>query len=134
MRRILITGSRTWDAPWIVHQELAGILTQGPFTLVYGECKQGVDRQAETWAKAMIASGRLVTLEPHPARWDTFGAAAGPIRNKAMVDLGAYLCLAFISPCVRVDCMKPKPHGSHGAVGCVTLADEAGIPVRIFKR
>jgi len=61
--------------------------------------------------------------EVHRADWKKYGRAAGPIRNKQMVELGADLCLAFPD--------HPKGHGSRGTWNCVKLAQQAGIPVLV---
>lgn len=55
--------------------------------------------------------------------WTKYGRAAGPIRNKEMVRLGADLCLAFPD--------HPKGQGSRGTWGCIDLAHQAGIPILI---
>jgi len=79
--------------------------------LVHGAAR-GADQLAASVGKSMG-----FVLEAHPAQWNVHGKAAGPIRNKEMVDLGADLMLAF-------------PRGSsRGTRGCMTLADKAGIEV-----
>ena len=55
----------------------------------------------------------------HPADWDKHGKAAGMIRNREMVALGADICLAF--PIGR----------SPGTRACIREAQRAGIPVRV---
>jgi hypothetical protein len=49
-----------------------------------------------------------------------------------MVSLGADLCLAFIGDCTSPRCDIEGEHPSHGATGCASLAEAAGIPVRRF--
>lgn len=68
---------------------------------------------------------RLFNLqaEVHRADWKKYGRAAGPIRNKQMVELGADLCLAFPD--------HPKGEGSRGTWNCVDLAQQARIPVLV---
>ena len=79
--------------------------------LVHGAAR-GADQLAASVGKSMG-----FVLEAHPAQWDVHGKAAGPIRNKKMVDLGADLMLAF-------------PRGqSRGTRGCMKLAAGAGIEV-----
>lgn len=112
--RILVTGSRAFTQPQIVWSALDDVLSKhGTFTLVVGDCPTGADAFARTWG------GRhWVITEVHKADWRTHGRAAGPLRNKAMVDAGADLVLAF--PLGR----------SAGTRGCMRLAAAAGIPVK----
>lgn len=123
MRRILVTGSRDWtDAETIreaLHAEyLRAVMETGDEpVLVHGHCPTGADAIAD--AVWLTNTGQL--SERHPADWDRYGKAAGPRRNQEMVDLGAYVCLAF-----------PLP-GSRGTRHCMTAAERAGIPVRVFE-
>jgi hypothetical protein len=78
-------------------------------TIVHGAGK-GADRII-----GIYAASEGWPTEEHPAKWNTFGAAAGPIRNQIMVDLGADLCLGF-----------PLP-GSRGTYDCMERARKAGI-------
>jgi hypothetical protein len=127
--RVLITGSRrttlaeddfirsTVNA---VYRDWIDQLETDPdheFVLVDGDCPYGgADVACRTW---VAIRGPRVRSEQHPADWNTHGKAAGPIRNQAMVDLGADLCLAF----PRAD--------SKGTWDCVRRAADAGIPVHI---
>jgi len=109
--RILITGSRTWTAVSTLRAELARWRQVYPdAVLVHGACR-GADLMA-----AGIWLGWHLPAEPHPADWTRHGRAAGFLRNRAMVDLGADVCLAFIR------------NDSHGATHCADLAQAAGIP------
>lgn len=81
----------------------------GEIVLVHGGCT-GADTLA---AEEAVKLGWRA--EAHPADWETHGNAAGPIRNKHMVSLGAAYCIAF-------------PGGS-GTAHCKRLAKVAGIPV-----
>lgn len=119
--RILITGSRTWDAADVIHDELDMCSNearnlQQPVTVVHGGAR-GVDRIAGTWARERAASGWPVTEEIHPADWDNLGKRAGMVRNQTMVNLGADFCLAFIRD------------NSPGATACARMAETAGIRV-----
>ncbi|GAA4891110.1 DUF2493 domain-containing protein [Streptomyces coeruleoprunus] len=119
--RVIVTGSRAWtdktaiwDALNDVHQE------HGPFVLVHGACSTGADAIAHEWFQA---AARLVRVEEERflAAWETRGKAAGPERNKRMVEAGADLVLAF-----------PLPQGS-GTQHTMKLAREAGIEVREYR-
>jgi hypothetical protein len=115
--RILVTGSRDWPDHDVIYDALDAILFARPdgrdSHLVVGDCPRGADRIAYQWAVTA-----MVPTEIHRADWTALGRAAGPMRNKTMVDAGADICLAFIR------------NGSRGATGCAALAEAAGIPVR----
>lgn len=113
--RVLITGSRYYDNRSQMESALNIHTMHIPrlrkVTVVHGGAP-GADTLAGEIAKYLG-----MQVEVHPAEWGKYGKAAGPIRNKHMVDLGADICLAF-------------PVGdSHGTRGCMSLAEEAGIPV-----
>ncbi|TVZ01226.1 DUF2493 domain-containing protein [Trebonia kvetii] len=116
--RILVTGSRDWDDAAAIDEAIKDA-TQGiswhKVTIVVGDCPTGADRLADQWALE-----REVDVERHRAAWNTYGRAAGPIRNLQMVNCGADLCLAFIR------------NGSRGASGCADYAEAKGILVRRF--
>lgn len=129
--RVLVTGSRSWQDPLTVWQELYALAIRaygdydgGHFlTVVHGNAATGADRMAQQWVQ--MATFQLwqpvnITEEAHPADWK-IGRQAGILRNQYMVDLGADLCLAFIRD------------GSRGATHCATAAQEAGIETRILR-
>lgn len=112
--RILITGSRTWTDNTRIRNALAHWCEQYPdAVLVHGNAR-GADRIA-----AVIWRRWGLPTEAHPANWSQHGRAAGHLRNREMVQLGATVCIAFI-----------RNH-SPGASGCVALAHQAGIPVHL---
>lgn len=114
MYRVIVTGSRDWVDRKAVEARLLALhdLHGNDLVVVHGDCPTGADRIAKEFCEQMG-----ITQDPHPADWDTHGKAAGPIRNKKMVDLGADLVLAF-------------PLGvSRGTRGCMGLAKNAGIKV-----
>lgn len=133
MIRILVTGSRTWTDEDTIRTAFAQVISQhGPenVTVVHGACPRGADALADEVATGWTG----VTVERHPADWQSFGKAAGYRRNREMVRSGADVCLAFIAECARPGCRRPRPHGTHGAAHCAELAELAGIPVRRFPR
>lgn len=120
--RILVTGSRRWSDADVVNQVLFNYrMTAGigePVTIVHGHCPTGADAMADLWTVSAHSVDPDVALpERHPAKWDVYGPAAGPLRNQEMVDLGADLCLAFVEP------------GSRGTRDCIRRARAAGIDV-----
>lgn len=144
--RILVTGSRSWDDRDIVRDVLTDAVHQNlPAVIVHGACPSGADAIASWWVRQN--SNLDITEEPHPADWDACGSDcpsyshrrprkpgdtthpgvlpdycpnAGPRRNKAMVALGADLCVAFFR----------KGAWNRGTANCASLARRAGIRVR----
>jgi hypothetical protein len=100
-----------------VWHELNQAATTVGVTVVHGDCPTGADAYANMWGHIQPD----VTIEKHPADWETHGRAAGPIRNRKMVELGADVCLAFIK------------NNSPGASGTAQMAQEAGIKTLIFR-
>lgn len=118
--RILVTGSRDWSDADTMFRAL--LRQPGDAQLVHGGCK-GADLMADRLWKILgrIELNGRPYPEVHEAKWSEFGAAAGPIRNQRMVDLGADVCLAF-----------PMPW-SRGTWDCVRRARAAGIAVEIIN-
>lgn len=133
--RLLITGSRDWDNEAAITKPLTALLATTTFSgktliLIHGAHPTGADAIANNWAEWHRHHGARIEIERHRADWRTHGLAAGPIRNREMVAAGADACLAYIGPCRKRSCGRPKPHGSHGAMDCADAAEAAGIPVR----
>lgn len=133
--RVLVTGSRSWRDIEAVHTALDALARSAArsgfagLTVVHGGAK-GADRTAALWVTSRQREGWPVAAEPHPvsgAEWREQGNAAGMRRNARMVDLGADCCLAFINPCEKEKCRRPRPHGTHGTVQCADLAEAEGI-------
>lgn len=128
MKRLLITGSRSWTDYATIDAELAAVWHQwgrpSDIVLVSGGCPRGADRLCE-----LVWGIKGWTVERHPvtaAEWAA-SRAAGFDRNARMVALGADACRAFIGPCQKPGCPESMPHGSHGARHCAGLAEAAGI-------
>lgn len=119
--RILVTGSRDWEDLGLVYETLrnAWHWVQGPVIVIHGGCPTGADDMAHCWARPL--RGVNVTEEIHRADWAKHGKAAGPIRNRQMVDAGADVCYAFIK------------NRSRGATGCADMAERAGIETIRFR-
>lgn len=126
-KRVLVTGSRGWSnrpaidgALYLAWEHVGG----GRPILVSGACPTGADAIAEyIWAKHVGSD----FIERHPAQNYGDWPACGPIRNKAMVEMGADICASFIGPCSSPRCRIKGAHDSHGATGCADLAEAAGI-------
>jgi YspA, cpYpsA-related SLOG family len=109
----LVTGSRDWTDECSVLYEIAFTIPSTAI-LVQGGAK-GLDTTfGRLWA-------RWGPQEVYPADWQQYGRSAGMIRNQEMVNLKPDLCLAFIK------------NDSPGASGCLEMARDAGIPVRVWR-
>jgi hypothetical protein len=137
--RILVTGPRDWPTDWDSQQFVFAALNAHTTdrdgrpiaaTVIEGGCETGVDKLVRQWS----SHRQHITPETHAANWTRLGPAAGPARNQVMADAGADECLAFIAPCTRPRCARPKPHDSHGTADCIRRAEKAGIPVRRFTQ
>jgi hypothetical protein len=89
---ILFTGSRDWPEddtePIELATERAFWNERGePYHVYVGDCPRGVDkivRDKLEWVNKHLHVG--VTLHVFKADWDQYGKAAGPLRNRAMVE------------------------------------------------
>jgi hypothetical protein len=115
--RVLLTGSRTWDRPDVIHSRLAAMRAAAEangyeFVLVHGGCKKGADLIGHQWA---INTG--TPYERYPAKWRRYGLAAGAIRNSMMIDTKPDKVIGFL----RDD--------STGTTGCLNEARARGLRV-----
>jgi hypothetical protein len=126
--RLLITGDRNWRDAVRVYNALDSFLVElygwqslpdnpsHETTLISGDA-----RGADTYADVC---GQLLgfTIERYPANWDEYGRAAGPIRNKQMLDSGVDHCIAF----------HDDLGASRGTRDMVEKCEDAGISVTII--
>lgn len=125
--RVIFTGSRDWvgveaegavtDILYTLHG-LAEALGQ-PLEVVHGDCPTGADAIVDRWARRRLDHG--VKLETYPAQWDVWGKKAGPMRNGRMIADGADMVIGFWR------------NGSRGTGGCLTMAQEEGIPTHVIE-
>lgn len=106
--RVIVCGGRDYTDARTVRR-VVHALDHDTVTIVHGGAR-GADVLAET-----VAMECGIRVEPHPALWALHGKAAGPIRNREMLDAGADLVLAF--------------PGGRGTAHMVSIARAAGIPV-----
>ena len=116
--KILVCGGRDferYDALCVILDELLEKLDTGTVEIVSGHCR-GADMLGEKYARE-----HNIKVKLFPADWNTHGKAAGPIRNKMMVDyitpFEERLVIAFLSK------------ESRGTRHTVSLARERKIPV-----
>lgn len=109
--RILVCGGRDYANMQKVADTLEAL---SPSSIIHG-CAAGADDLADMWAGA-----NYVPVLPFTADWGGFGKAAGPLRNKAMLEKG------------KPDLVIAFP-GGKGTANMVKQAREAGIPVMEVK-
>jgi hypothetical protein len=110
--RVLVTGGRDYaDADLVTRA-----LTMLKATEVAQGGASGADRLAALWAH-----DNNVPCVTFPADWAKHGKAAGPIRNRQMLD-------AF-----RPDVVAAFP-GGRGTAHMITHAEDCGVPVVCFPR
>lgn len=116
--RVLVCGGREfddWDLLCKTMLEIGcvgrGVLSE--LTIIEGEAK-GADFLARVWAKWLG-----VKYEAYPADWKKHGLSAGFIRNKQMLESNPDLVVAF--------------PGGRGTANMVSIAKEAGVPVKIVR-
>ena len=92
MVSVVIGGYRNFENYEIFKNFVDSCLAELDFkemTILSGHCK-GVDLMGERYAKE-----KDLALELYPAEWKKYGKAAGPIRNKQMVEK-ADIVIAFV--------------------------------------
>lgn len=133
LRRIIVCGSRDWGVANPRHEESAVkralqecacihdflswyryLHVQG-IEIITGD-GTGADQVGKRWA---ISNG--IEHRSFPAKWDLYGRAAGPIRNREMAIYGADDCVAF---------WDGESTGTKSMIG---LARDHGIPVTIQR-
>ena len=126
MITVLVCGSRNWDDQDKVDKHLDRVYNgYDSLHLIHGGAV-GADSMSEIWARKTIHP-RLRYISVHKADWAMYGKAAGPIRNKEMLDhlelrkpKGDTLVLAFRSNGV-----------SNGTDNMISISRKAGFPVEI---
>lgn len=123
---MIVTGSRDWPFEDTVHRALDGALEHAiecrrHLLVRVGDCWTGADRYAQRWVDRQIHDGKHVLGMIYKADWEGEEKAAGPNRNRRMVEAGADLVLAF---------QKDK---SRGTESTIQLARKAGIPVNLIS-
>ena len=117
-KKVLICGDRNWLKWEPIRAWLCKLQDWGYDTVVEGEAR-GADTLAREEAEQLG-----FTVLKFPANWNQYGRAAGPIRNREMLDQHPDLVLAF--------------HGnisaSKGTRDTVEEAKRRGIPVVLVEQ
>ncbi len=118
VRKVVIGGCRDFEDYAVlcdfVDACLARIKNQCEICIVSG-CCSGVDKLGERYA-----AEHGYAVERHPADWERHGRAAGPIRNREMVECADYV-IAFWDGVSR------------GTQSLIAAAEELGKPLRVKK-
>lgn len=128
MRRLLVTGSRSWEDVETTRRVLLQFYTWlgGSVVLVHGGAN-GADKTCSAiWTSAGLPE------EVHRPIWYPGGVydwRAGFTRNNKMVARGADHALAFDLPCMKPRCTRPIGHVTHGTADAIERITAAGIPL-----
>lgn len=113
--RVLVCGARNWDDMLTIVQRLKLL---PPDTVIVHGGATGADSQADAVGKVLGFK-----VEPYPADWTKYGKAAGPIRNRQMLDTNPNLVLAF----------HDNLEASKGTRDCVDEARRRGTAVEVHR-
>lgn len=115
-QRVLVCGGRDYEDRAQLFRVLDAAHLANPIICLIHGAARGADTLAADWAL-----GRGVLCNAYPADWDRDGRAAGPIRNKKMLDVGKpHLVIAF--------------PGGRGTANMKQQAEAAGVPVVSVRR
>ena len=113
--KVLITGDRTWEAKDVILKVLHELK---PKLVIQGGAR-GADTLANECAKAL-----KIQVINYIADWAKYGKAAGPLRNRSMIDENKpELVLAFHDNLAK----------SKGTKNMVMLANNRGVPVYLYN-
>lgn len=113
--RVLVCGGRNFDDQLMFNTFMDAVHEKYIVTVIIEGEARGADTMARLWAE-----NRMVECIKFPAKWSEYGKAAGPMRNKQMLDAG------------RPELVVAFPGGS-GTAHMVRIATEAKIPVLEVK-
>jgi hypothetical protein len=111
---VVVTGDRNWTD----YERIKHVLSAVKPTRVIAGGARGADKLAE---RACDELG--IPCDVYPAEWKKFGRAAGPIRNRQMLDLKPDHVLAF----------HDDLNSSKGTKDCTQEATRRGIPVGLWR-
>jgi hypothetical protein len=114
--RVICCGSRDWVDSRIIWEALSDLADTHPDAEVVHGAARGADSIAGRVAKAL---GLTVTAVP--ADWNTYGKAAGAVRNKEMLGMAPDRVYAF-------RCLGE----SKGTDNMIQIAQKAGVPVAVY--
>lgn len=113
--KIIICGDRNWNNYWGIYDVISRLDRNS--VIIHGAAR-GADHMAGTIAKNL--GFKVISV---PADWEQYGRAAGPIRNKKMLDMEPELVIAF-----HTDIRNSK-----GTKHMVEIAQKKGVKVEIYE-
>jgi hypothetical protein len=113
--KVIVCGGRKFKSPAQVWRELDRLHSILHFTQLMQGGARGVDAFAREWAILNPEIKRWVCR----AEWKRYGNAAGPIRNRRMLQWQPDLVIAF--------------PGGNGTADMIDQAKAAGIPVHLVN-
>lgn len=120
MTRVLVCGGRDFSDRQTMYKVLGQLHAERGFTMLINGGARGADAMAGHWGLSFGLN--VLTIN---AEWDTYGKAAGPIRNAKMLEAGKpELVVAF--PTGRLE-------ESKGTRDMVTKAVAARVPVIVVR-
>jgi hypothetical protein len=108
---VVVCGGRDYDRPQRVFDVLDDLHAREPITRLAHGGARGADRWANEWLYSRGIEGCVYLPD-----WNRHGKAAGPIRNRQMLDTEKPLILVAFP-------------GGRGTADCVRAARERDIPV-----
>lgn len=113
---VLVCGGRDYTNEKMAFAILDAAHAANPIIEVIHGAATGADMLAAAWA-----AKRGVPERAFPADWETHGKAAGPIRNRQMLDQGKpHIVIAF--------------PGGRGTRNMIEQAEGANVPVARIKK
>lgn len=119
MARIVVCGGRDFNDRELCFQALDKIIPMYPDPEIVSGHATGADSLGEEYARE-----HALPVSIFPASWQVYGRAAGPIRNKQMLEYARQdnpLIVAFWDG------------ASRGTGNMIRQAKEAGVPVKIIR-
>lgn len=119
MRKWIICGDRNYTDYYDFEQHMKKVVEEEkhglPDGVISGHAR-GADTMGEQWAKE-----NNLSLDIFPADWETYGKAAGHIRNAEMLKAQPQLVVAFLA------------QGSKGTRNMIEQSIKVGKPVKVIN-
>lgn len=90
--RIIVCGGREFNDKTMFEENMDEVMKEYPNAEIVSGHASGADTFGEEYAKA-----HGLRLSVFPAEWKKYGRAAGPIRNKQMLDYASEGCPVIVA-------------------------------------